>query len=266
MSRINSTSQLLRIFRCTHLILHVISGLIQSLVYPYFPQSTQRRMMKRWANELLDTLGIKLHCRGKLPTDEDQRVMFAANHISWLDVCILMAACPTRFVAKAEIRSWPVLGFLSKNAGTLFIERTKRSDTRRINKDISEAMSKGDRVAVFPEGTTCDGTILNHFHASLLQSALTTGTQLYPVAICYRNVDGKISREAAYIDSSLATSLQKILSQPQIDAELTFIDPIDTIGKNRRELARLSEHAIADTLSITVAHRELGKFSGPPSE
>lgn len=121
-------------------------------------------------------------------------------------------------------------------------------------------MSKGDRVTVFPEGTTCDGTILNHFHASLLQSALTMNTQLYPVAICYRNIDGKISREAAYIDSSLAISLQKILSQPQIDAELTFIDPIDTIGKNRRELARLAEYAIADTLSITVAHRNLENF------
>ena len=266
MSRINSTSPLLRIFRFTHLILHVISGLIQSLVYPYFSQPTQRRMMKRWANGLLETLNIKLHCSGKIPTTEDQRVMFAANHISWLDVCILMAACPTRFVAKAEIKSWPVLGFLSKNTGTLFIERAKRSDTLRISKDISEAMSKGDRVTVFPEGTTSDGTILNHFHASLMQSALTTDTQLYPVAICYRNVDGKISREAAYIGSSLAISLQRILSQPQIDAELTFIDPIDTAGKNRRELARLSEHAIANTLSVTVAHRELGKFSGRSAE
>jgi len=266
MPRIQTTSQLLRIFRRTHLICHVISGFIQSLFYPYFSQSTQRHMMKRWANGLLDTLGIKLHCRGKLPTDEDQRVMFAANHISWLDVCILMAACPTRFVAKSEISGWPVLGFLSRNAGTLFIKRAKRSDTLRINKDISEAMAKGDRVTVFPEGTTCDGTILNHFHASLLQSALTKDTQLYPVAICYRNLSGEISREAAYIDSSLATSLQKILSQPSIDAELTFIDPIDTHGKNRRELARMSEQAIADTLSITVAHKELGKSSGRPTE
>ena len=100
----------------------------------------------------------------------------------------------------------------------------------------------------------------------MLQSALTPDTRLYPVAICYRNIDGKISREAAYIDSSLATSLQQILSQPSIDAELTFIDPIETHGKNRRELARMSEQAIADTLSITVAHKELGKFSGRPTE
>ena len=266
MPHIHTTSQLLRIFRCTQLVLHVISGLIQSLVYPYFSQSTQRRMMKRWANGLLDKLGIQLHCRGKFPTDEDHRVMFAANHISWLDVCILMAACPTRFVAKSEISGWPVLGLLSRNAGTLFIKRAKRSDTLRINKDISEAMAKGDRVTVFPEGTTCDGTFLNHFHASLLQSALTPDTRLFPVAICYRDINGEISKEAAYIDSSLATSLKKILSQPRIDAELTFIDPIDTHEKNRRELARLSEGAIADTLSITVAHKELGKFSDRPTE
>jgi len=266
MPRISPTSQLLRIFRITHLIRHIISGLIQSLVYPYFSQSTQRNMMKKWANQLLDTLNIKLHCRGKLPTDEDLRVMFAANHISWLDVIILMAACPTRFVAKSEISGWPVLGLLSRNAGTLFIKRAKRSDTLRINKDISEAMAKGDRVTVFPEGTTCDGTILNHFHASLLQSALTKDTQLYPVAICIGIKVEKLVEKPRTIDSSLATSLQQILSQSRIDAELTFIDPINTHGKNRRELARLSEQAIADTLSITVAHKELGKFSGRPAE
>lgn len=262
----HSTSRPLRIFRSIRLLLHVVSGLIQSLVYPYFSQSIQRRMMKHWANGLLNTLNIKLLCRGKLPTTEQQRVMFAANHISWLDVCLLMAACPTRFVAKIEISSWPVLGFLSRNAGTLFIERAKRSDTRRINKDISDALTTGDRVTVFPEGTTCDGTILQHFHASLLQSALTTGTLLYPVAIRYRNVTGEISREAAYMNSSLVFSLQQILSQTRIDAELTFTDPINTQGKNRRELARLSEHAIANTLSVTVAHREFGKFSCPPAE
>ncbi len=260
------TNRLVRILRCIRLLLHVVSGVIQSLVYPYFPQKTQHRLMQRWSAGLLRSLNIQLHCDGKLPTVKDRRVMFAANHISWLDVIILMAACPTRFVAKAEISGWPVLGFLSRNAGTLFIERTKRRDTRRINKDISDVLSTGDRVTVFPEGTTCDGTILQHFHASLLQSALTPGTRLYPVAICYRNVAGEISREAPYTEASLAVSLKKILSQTRIDATLTFIEPIDSYDKNRRELARLSEQAIANTLSITVAHRELGKFSDPPTE
>jgi 1-acyl-sn-glycerol-3-phosphate acyltransferase len=107
---------------------------------------------------------------------------------------------------------------------------------------------------------------LNHFHASLLQSAVTTDALLYPVAICYRNAAGDICQEAAYIEPSLILSLQRILSQARIDTELTFIEPIPCGMKNRRELARLSERAIADTLSLPIAHKPVEKFSDLPDE
>ncbi len=120
-------------------------------------------------------------------------------------------------------------------------------------------------VTVFPEGTTTDGFQLNHFHASLLQSAVNADALLYPVAIRYRNVAGGICREAAYIDSSLIVSLQNILSQPRIEAALTFTPPVPSGLRNRRELARLAEHAIAEVLAVPI-HKESGKFSGLPSE
>lgn len=259
-----TTPLLLRGIRLIHLLLHVVSGLLQSIVYPYFPLHIQRRMMQNWATGLLSTLNIRLHCHGKPPTLEMPRVLLAANHVSWLDVCVLMAACPTRFVAKAEISKWPVLGLLSRNAGTLFIERARRSDTLRMNQHISEVLEKGERVTVFPEGTIADGTHLNHFHASLLQSAITADALLYPVAIRYRNTAGDICREAAYIEPSLLLSLQQILSQTRIDAELTFNEPAQCGMKNRRELARLSEQAIADTLSLPIPHKQAGKLFDLP--
>ena len=260
------TPALLRIMRLTHLLIHVVSGLLQSIVYPYFPHNIQRRMMQNWSVGVLAILNIKLHSHGKAPGHEIPRVLFAANHVSWLDVCVLMAACPTRFVAKAEISHWPILGLLSRNAGTLFIERAKRSDTLRINQQITEVLEKGERVTVFPEGTTADGTQLNHFHASLLQSAVTADALLYPVAISYRDSAGNVCQEAAYIDSSLVSSLQKILSQTRIDVELTFNEPIQCGMKNRRELARLSEHAIAQTLSLPIPYKGVGKFVDLPNE
>ena len=259
------TPALLRIMRLTHLLIHVVSGLLQSIVYPYFPHNIQRRMMQNWSVGVLAILNIKLHCHGHSPGHEIPRALFAANHVSWLDVCVLMAACPTRFVAKAEISHWPVLGLLSRNAGTLFIERAKRSDTLRINQQITEVLEKGERVTVFPEGTTADGTQLNHFHASLLQSAVTADALLYPVAISYRDSAGNVCQEAAYIDSSLVSSLQKILSQTRIDVELTFNEPIQCGMKNRRELARLSEHAIAQTLSLPIPYKGVGKFVDLPN-
>lgn len=260
-----TTSHPIQVFRLTRLLLHVISGLIQSFVYPHFPQAIQRRMMQHWAKGLLNTLNIRLQCNGVPPGQDVSCALFAANHVSWLDVCVMMAACPTRFVAKSEISSWPVLGLLCRNTGTLFIERSKRSDTARLNQSIGQVIKHGERVTIFPEGTTTDGTVLKHFHASLLQPAVTSDAQLYPVAITYRNTIGEICREAAYVDSSLVVSLKQILSQTRIDVELTFTDPIPCTGKNRRELARLSEQAIANALSLPIPHKEPQKPSDLPN-
>ncbi|MCE7913544.1 MAG: 1-acyl-sn-glycerol-3-phosphate acyltransferase [Nitrosomonas sp. PRO4] len=250
---------LLRFLRFIRLLSHVVLGLLQSIFYPHVSLHTQRHMMQNWAIGLLTILNIKLHCHGKLPGIEIPRALLAANHVSWLDVCVLMATCPTRFVAKTEISRWPVLGLLCRNVGTLFIERSKRSDTMRINQQISDVLEVSERVAVFPEGTTTNGKQLNHFHASLLQSAITAGALLYPVAICYRTAAGSICEEAAYVDSSLIVSLQAILRQTSITADVTFIEPIQCGMKNRRELARLAEKEIANTLSLPISHKQTGK-------
>jgi 1-acyl-sn-glycerol-3-phosphate acyltransferase len=261
-----TTHHLTRTFRSVRLLLHIISGLIQSAIYPHVDQLRQRRMAKNWSARLLSILSIRLRYQGMPPVPEIPRAMLAANHVSWLDVCSLQTVCPARFVAKAEIRAWPLLGWLSRNAGTLFIERTKRSDTARINKHIGEALEIGDRVAVFPEGTTGDGTALMHFHASLLQPAVTVGAMLYPVAIRYMNMAGEISTAAPYVNISMMESLRRILREPWINVELIFGNPINSSGKNRRELARGAEQAIASALSLPVPHKAHGIPSDRPDE
>ena len=262
----HTTNQLTRIFRAACLLLHIVSGLLQSAIYPHVNQKWQRRMAKNWSARLLSILGIRLRYQGMPPPYEISRAMLVANHVSWLDVYSLQTVCPARFVAKAEIRGWPLLGWLSRNAGTLFIERSKRSDTARINKHISEALASGDRVAVFPEGTTGDGKTLMHFHASLLQPAVTVGALMYPVAIRYTNMAGEISTAAPYVNISMIESLRRILKEPWINVELMVGAPIDSNGKNRRELARCVEHAIADALLLPVPHKTPGTPSGHPSE
>ena len=261
-----TTSDLTQALRALRLLLHIISGLIQSAVYPHVDQRWQRRMAQNWSARLLSILSIRLRYKGKPPPPDAPRVMLAANHISWLDVYSLQAVCPGRFVAKAEIRRWPLLGWLSRNAGTLFIERSKRSDTARINKHIGEALIIGDRVAVFPEDTTGDGNALMHFHASLLQPAVTVGATLYPVAIRYTNMAGKISTTAPFVNISMMDSLRRILREHWINVELIFGNPISSSGKNRRELARSAEHVIASALSLPVLHKTPGTPSDPPGE
>ena len=262
-----TTSKLTQIFRASRLILHIISGLVQSAFYPYLGQPVQKRMAQKWSAGLLNILSVRLRCSGNIPFKETKPVMLIANHVSWLDVYSLIAVCPSRFVAKSEIRTWPLFGWLSQNVGTLFIERAKRRDTARINQDIGNALTTGDWVAVFPEGTTGDGTTLQHFHASLLQSAVAVEASLHPVAIRYNDASGENSKAAVYVNISLLDSLRKILQQPWINVELIFSDPVSSVGKNRRELARSTEKIIANALSLPLPqHKAPGKPSYLPVE
>lgn len=262
-----TTSKLTQIFRAARLILHIISGLAQSAVYPHLSQPAQKRMSKNWSVGLLAILSIRLRLSGTLPTAKDQPAMLVANHVSWLDVYSLITVCPSRFVAKSEIRGWPFLGWLSRNVGTLFIERTRITDIVRINQDISHALTTGDLVAIFPEGTTSDGTTVKKFHASLLQSAVAVEASLYPVAIRYHDASGEISKAAVYVDVSLLESLGQILQQPWIEVELIFSDPVNSSGKNRQELARTIQQVITNALSLqTSPHKIPEKSSYLPVE
>ncbi|MDF0677730.1 MAG: lysophospholipid acyltransferase family protein [Nitrosomonas sp.] len=174
---------------------------------------------------------MKLCPGGVLPVCGRQGAVFVANHISWLDIMVILAVYPVHFVAKAEISTWPILGRLCRNAGTLFIEREKRGDTLRINRRISSILKDGRSVVIFPEGTTGDGDALQHFHASLLQPAVTAETLLYPGAIRYRNRDGSRNSSVAYVSVTIPQSLMQILAEPEIQVELIFRSPFRELAE-----------------------------------
>lgn len=221
-------------------------------------------MAAKWARQFLHILRIDLQVRGTVPSDSLPIGLLVANHTSWLDILVILTVLPARFVAKDEIRAWPVVGGLCKRAGTLFIHREKRNDTLRVNRQILGLLQSGRWVAVFPEGMTSDGSILYHFHASLLQPVIDTRALLYPVAIRYSLADDGISRHTAYVGISIFQSLLKILRQPETQAELIFCEPIASRHINRRMLARLAEQEIAQTLSVAIKHMEPGTPCGPP--
>jgi 1-acyl-sn-glycerol-3-phosphate acyltransferase len=192
--------------------------------------------------------------------------MLVANHISWLDIFVIHAHRPVRFVAKAEVRGWPVIGTLCSVTGTLFIERVKRKDAHRIRAMLVGALAEGDWIGVFPEGVTTYGDVVRHFHANLLQAAIDRGIPLQPLALRYMQADGSRSTAASYVgEQSLAESLQLILEQVSITAEVLFLEPLPTQNRSRRELARVAETAIASALELPVIHTPLESAAGPPA-
>lgn len=244
------TSALTRGWRLVRLALHLLQGMLTiALLFPFYAPARRRIAVKRWSHALLAMLGVKLHVHGKPPRRHGPPVMLVANHVSWLDIYAINAVLPVRFVAKSEIRQWPVIGWLSAKTGTLFIERARRRDTVRIGGEIVTAMQRGDVVTVFPEGTTTDGSQVLRFHGSLLQPALQAEAHVHPVALRYERGDGSLCVEAAYDgDKSLWDTLRSILARPVIHVQVWFLPPLPATGADRRTLAHAAQAAIADRL------------------
>jgi 1-acyl-sn-glycerol-3-phosphate acyltransferase len=241
-----------RALRISLLMLHLAWGVtVAGLAFPLFKPAQRDRFIMAWSRRLLRVLGVRaqLAPAPRLPGG----ALLVCNHISWLDIYLIYAAQRVHFVSKAEVRTWPVAGWLAQKSGTLFIERGRRADTARIIPEMHDLMQDGAWVAVFPEGTTSDGRALRRFMPSLLQPAVKLNCPIVPAALHYRTLAGEYSAAPAYIDDiSMWHSLKQIVSEPGLIAELQFGEPILPNG-HRRELAALAEAATARLLGAAPA-------------
>jgi 1-acyl-sn-glycerol-3-phosphate acyltransferase len=196
--------------------------------------SAQQRSVavNRWANEMLNALGVTLHIHGH---PQAGPLLWVANHIAWLDILSLHAVRQCRFVAKSEVHRWPVIGTLAAGAGTLFIERSSRRDALRVVHDMAKALQDGDTLAVFPEGTTGLGDTVLPFHANLLQAALAAGSPVQPVLIRYENAQGQSATHVRYVgQDTLVASIWRVLMAPATVVRLHFLPLQHSQNRDRR--------------------------------
>ena len=258
------TTQLVRSYRLARLCLHLIHGcLAVGVVFPFLTAKRRFRMIRSWSRKMLRILHVHYTVRGHLPAVGP--TLLVSNHVSWLDIWVINAVVGVRFVAKSDIRRWPVIGFLVKGAGTIFVEREKRHDTGRTNRSIVQALTRGEYVAVFPEGMTTDGTELKPYHASLFQPAVGAGATVAVIALRYIHRNGDLNDDASYAgDRSLAESTRRILRHPALHAELIFAGEVSVNGKTRREIAIEAELATARALALAPPRRKSGTRGGHP--
>ena len=241
-------------FRLTHIALHLGRGVaIAAFIFPFLGASHRADHIRRWSAHLLRALKVDLEVEGT-PPPAGEAILLVANHVSWLDPFVINAVRPMRFVAKSEVARWPVIGWLAARAGTLYVIRSQRHHTAQINQQVVKAMQGGEAFAVFPEGTTTNGSVVLPFHASLLQPAFESGAPLVPVALCYLRADGSPCTEAAYDgDKSVLDTLRAMMTLSLIRVQLKFLTQIPCIDySNRRELARAAERAIASALNLSA--------------
>lgn len=208
------------------------------LHFPRWSPAQRETRVQVWAAQLLALWGIRLVVRGTPPIGGP--MLLVANHLSWLDILVMHAARHCRFVSKADVRRWPLVGYLATGAGTLYIERERRRDAMRVVRVMTQALQDGDVLAVFPEGTTTDGTHLLPFHANLIQAAIAAQAPVQPVALRFADrATGAVARGPSYIgDETLVGSVWRTLSGPPVDAIVVFGEPQTADGRDRRAWAR----------------------------
>lgn len=250
-SRRYNARMLLPTFKFLLMAGHLLSGsLTILLLFPWLGRNGRERRVMHWATRFLTLLDIHREVVGQPPTLRGSGVLLVANHVSWLDIHVLHSLLPARFISKAEVRNWPLFGWLAEATGTVFLEREKKSDAMRVNQLMAEHLRDGDCLALFPEGTTSDGRGLLPFFPSLFQPAVEAAAQVWPVRIRYLDREGKHCPEAAYFGgATLGQSVWQVLRLRGLRARVEFLPPIASQGLARRDLARTTEAAIRATFS-----------------
>lgn len=246
-STVNPLRQGLRL--CLALLLMLAALLIVAFVFPLLRWSARRSAIRLWSRLFCRAMGVHVHVRGSAPPVG--AALIVANHVSWIDIFVIDCWHACRFVAKSEINHWPLIGWLCRHTGTLFIARQRRHDTGRVRQQMVHGLAREHALAVFPEGTTSDGSGLLPFNPSLLQAALDTGAPIYCVSLSYRNAAGTHDSAAAYIDEmSLVQSLHRISAARGLQVVVEVGRPIVQWPGDRRDLAAACRAALAGQMGL----------------
>lgn len=201
------------------------------------------RTIRHWHGQVCRSLAVEVKTQGEAQAG----VLYICNHISWLDIPVLGSQLPgVRFLAKSEVRAWPMIGWLAARAGSLFIER---GNSQNSVQHISHALRQGHSVLIFPEGTTTDGLSLRRFHPRLLQAAHEAEAAIQPIALRYLDAYNSVNPRVAYInDDSFNDTLQRIVNEPGLRAELHFLPLLHPEAIPRSQLAALAHARISEAL------------------
>lgn len=206
-------------------LLWVIAGLlIMALVFPLARRTYRLKVKRWWSGILLVLCGVQV-CHSGTPIQAGP-VLWVINHVSWLDIFALNQVRAAVFIAKSEIRRWPLLGLLVAGADTIFIERASRHAVQKVGRAMQDKFELGQVVGLFPEGTTSPGYDLLPFYANLLEPARRASVPIQPVALLFFH-HGRRSDFAAFVgEENLLQNLWKVLGGTGVRIDIAFLPPI----------------------------------------
>ncbi len=230
----------------------VLCGLlIIALMFVWVGHAGRLALKRHWSRVLLMLCGIRTRTDGQ-PVSSGA-VLWAVNHVSWLDIFVLNVVRPTAFVAKQEIRHWPLIGWLAAGADTIFIERGFRHAVHRVGQAMKQRFERSQAVGLFPEGTTSDGFDVLSFYGNLFEPGRTAGVTVQPVALRYYHRGQRSAYPAFVGEESLVENLWRVLGTTGVSVEMVFLPPValaDDDKPPRAELAKLTREAIRQAVLV----------------
>lgn len=214
-------------------------------IFPFLALSRRNRISRRWSRVMLFLCGVNVQVSGE-PCLHGP-ALCVANHVSWVDVFAINSVRATDFIAKSEIRAWPLLGALVAGSGTLFIERGRRHAVRSVGHQMRKCFREGRLLGLFPEGTTSHGFDVGPFHSSLFDPAIRAGVPIQPVALRFYH-HGQRSDGAAFVgDQSMLDNLWFLLRARGVVVRLDFLPMFSAEycqAEGRANIAAQAHHAI----------------------
>jgi len=213
--------------------------------------------VRRYFVVLCWLLGMRVQTHGCALENSALRV---SNHVSWTDIPILGARLPLRFLAKREVASWPLIGWIARHAGTLFFQRGA-GDAAAVRQALAMALEHGDSVLLFPEGTTSSGESVKTFHPRLLGAAIAAERPVQAMTIAYHR-DGQIDRLVPFIgDDDFVVHLCRLLRKPAVRVDIMFHPPLTVSSSDSSsELARTLHHQVTQGLEALRIKRDTSAF------
>ena len=213
--------------------------------------------IQSWSQRTLRIMGVtvRIHPGQSFSAMFTSPQLLVANHVSWLDVLVIQSLQPSVFVAKKEVRAWPVVGAIAHACEVVFVDRGSPSSARKMVTEVTQALAHGHCVTGFPEGTSTEGHDVRMFHTNLFEAAIERSVDVQPVALRYVHATtGEHCTVAAFVgEIGFIESLHKVMCAPSITVNLNMGEPISSQGHSRRTLALLSHASVRAQLGALSA-------------
>jgi len=245
---------MVKLLRLLILLSHLLYGgaliIFQAFILRRPPEDPRfKAVVQAWYSKLLRLVGVSVLVHGK-PVDGP--VLIVSNHISWLDIPLMASLSNPRFLSKAEVRKWPIIGWAAEKLNTLFIVRGQRTATEAASAAIREGLENNDRILIFPEGKTTEGAEIGFLFPRLFGAAIQSRAKVQPVVIHYtdENTAGHTSELIPYTGTqTLVNNMWLMLGCKNPQAHVYFLEPLESEGALRKELAANIQQQMQDCLT-----------------